>query len=196
MSGEHPIIAYFGETNAARYPLILAIGREPNTNQAIKNVVGPYDFRTSPRCGFWNTSYGMLARVVDLETRSLKKLCVERRGSPLIYADSLPCGLKHRVTDKQTHRGQVAAEDAVAHITNIFSHRGLIDRVQLVVMSGIRGSLFRPAREEIKRRCELTAIPAIDLPFFYGTNAKKIQRELTEADRGLIKSIFEQFVTA
>jgi len=196
VSGEHPIIAYYGETDAARYPLILVIGREPNANQVIANTVGQYDFRLAPLCGFWNTSYGMLARVVGLDVRGLKKLCVERRGSPLIYADSLPHCLPNTTANKRAYRDRVATEKVVTHIASIFSHRELVDRVGLVIMSGLRSSLFRPARLAIERECEFLTTPVIDLPFFFGTNTKKIQRELTEENRRLLSSIFERFEVA
>ena len=61
MSSDYPIILYFDETATASFPLILVIGREPNSDQAIENTIGQYDFCNAPRCAFWNTSYGMLA---------------------------------------------------------------------------------------------------------------------------------------
>ncbi len=194
MSGEHPTILYFDETAAAPFPLILVIGREPNSDLTIANAVGRYDFRTNPRVGFWNTSYGMLAHVVGLDTRGLKQLCGERRGSPIIYADSLPRCLRNHVVDKRTHRIQITEAEVEEHIVNVFSHRQLIDRVQLVIMSGLHDDVFRYARDVIDRRCEREKIRAIHVPFFYGTNTQRIQATLTEETRTGIKFIYEGFL--
>lgn len=195
MSGEHPIILYYDETATAKFPLILIIGREPNSDQIIANTTGQYDFSNHPRCGFWNTSYGMLARVVGLDTRGLKQQCIARHSSPIIYADSLPHGLPNHVADKRIYRSKITEADTEAHITNVFSHRQLIDRVQIVVMSGLHNEVFSYAREAIARRCALKAIPVVHLPFFYGTNTRRIQAALTAEDRRTINSIYELFLS-
>lgn len=193
MEESHPIIVHFGKTDAANFPLILAVGREPNSDQVVVNRVGQYDFRASPRCGFWNISYGMLAREANLSTHEFKQLCIRKSGSPLVYADLLPQGLLNRVVDKHVSRSKISDKDMIDHIANLFSHRQLIDRVQLVILSGVQASIFNAARKSVEQRCEKELIPFIHLPFFFGTNTQKIQQTLTVNDKKRLKLIFDQF---
>ncbi len=130
---------------------------------------------------------------MGLRTKKLKQLCIQRRGSPIIYADSLPHSIPNHVTSKHTYRGQISEADAEAHITRVFSHRQLIDRVQLVIMSGLHQDVFNHARDAIADACTVKAIPVIHLPFFYGTNTPRIQAQLTAGDRTIINSIYERF---
>lgn len=81
----HANLLTFDCTINHAYPLALMIGREPNTAQQIDNVIGTYDFREYPRCGFWNVSYGMVANAKGLTARDLKQLCVLQRGSPIVH---------------------------------------------------------------------------------------------------------------
>ncbi|MFA7236679.1 MAG: hypothetical protein WC058_07430 [Phycisphaeraceae bacterium] len=170
------------------------IDREPNTDREIANTIGPYDFRDAPRCGFWNTSYGMLARVIDKRTRELKDICVRSDGSPLIYADSLPHGLLNSETDKAARRGQIAAPAVADHIGRIFSHRRMIDRVRIVIQSGLKASHFRNAADIIDRHCSARSLRCIKLPFFHGPNTAEIQCSLTGDDRESLMQVWRQFV--
>ncbi len=189
----HPILLTFAETAAASFPLILVIGREPNTAQRIADVRGPYDFRwNKSRCGFWNTSYGMVARVVGIPTWRLKQSCIARNGSPIVYADALPIGIPNRITNKQDFRATVA-EAAIPHIANVFSHQTVIARVALVATSGLYDAIFDPAKGAIEEECRERHIPILHLPFFHGVNARKIQNALDEASRARIREIVRQF---
>jgi hypothetical protein len=181
MSTPHPTIQY------------LAIGREPNTDRPIENTIGPYDFRLATRCGFWNTSYSMLGKICGYTTREIKQRCVERGGSPLIYADSLPHGLLSHVADKTDRRSKISSEVVAEHVSRIFSQRVLLDRVRIVILSGLEGAVFAPAVTAFKQRCAEASIPAIELPFFYGTNTRKIELLLTAVDRQTLQAIWQDF---
>jgi hypothetical protein len=193
MTEPHPTIQYLANTNAAAFPLILIIGREPNTDRPIANTIGPYDFRDAPRCAFWNTSYAMLATITGQTTRDLKQHCIARAGSPLIYADALPHGLLNEVGDKHTIRRQLPRAEVAAHVARVFSHRTLIDRVQLIITSGLLHTAFTDAKKLISAHAATEEVPVIDVPFFYGTNTKKIAAALTPADRELLTSIWKEF---
>ncbi len=194
MNRTHPIILSFCDTARGQFPLILVIGREPNADQAVTNEIGRYDFRCSPRCAFWNTSYSMLARVVGSTTRGLKHRCIEHCGSPIIYADALPHCIRNDVVNKHASRLKISETEVKEHVANVFSHRQLINRVQLVVMSGLDDAVFRSARDAIGRRCEREHICAIHVPFFYGTNTTKIQAALTDDTSVKLKSIYNDFL--
>jgi hypothetical protein len=189
---KHPIILFFGESDSADFPLILIIGREPNSDMDIENKIGSYKFELSPRCGFWNTSHGMLARIEGIETRKFKERCSQKNRSPIIYADSLPHCLKNQVKDKSYHRKQLTSEEIKPHIVNMFSHHCLINRVRLVITSGLQHEDFHLAKNTIKVKCNELNIPLIHLSFFNGVNDKKIQNELDQPSREIIQSVLSK----
>lgn len=189
----HPLISIFSETASRSFPLILVIGREPNTDLAISADVGPYDFRMYPNCGFWNISYKMVANEADLNTSDLKSLCIQRHSSPIVYTDALPIGLPNTVRDKNMCRSEILVPPIKQHITNIFAHFALIARVQLVVLSGLDGSAFECSKKLISYECKERDIMCINIPFFHGVNNQRIQVALREQDRKLIRAIVEQF---
>lgn len=192
----HPLISIFNETASRAFPLILVIGREPNTDLAISADVGLYDFRMYPYCGFWNISYKMVANEADLNTSDLKSLCVQRHSSPIVYTDALPIGLPYGVRDKDRYRSEIPKTEIKKHITNIFAHFALIARVQLVVLSGLHDSGFKCSKKLISHECKARDIMCINVPFFYGVNSQRIQAALRERDRKLIRAIVEQFLIA
>lgn len=193
MTDYHPIIITFDQTESAGFPLILFIGREPNADKPVLNYLGLYDWRWAPHCGFWNTAYGTVARVVGTNTNHLKQLCIQRRGSPIIFADALPYGLLNQVGDKHAQRAMIPMADITSHISNMFSHQRLIKRVSLVLMAGLGSPVFAQARQAIEQCCQSENIPLLPVPFLYGTNTGKIQSALTEKHRQLIKDIMDQF---
>lgn len=192
----HPLISIFSETASRTFPLILVIGREPNTDLAISADVGPYDFRMYPYCGFWNISYKMVANEADLKTRDLKNLCIQHHSSPIAYTDALPIGLPYGVQDKNRYRNEIPKTEIKKHITNIFAHLAIIGRVQLVVLSGLHDSGFKCSKNLISDECKARKIMCINVPFFYGVNSQLIQAALREQDQKLIRAIVEQFLIA
>jgi hypothetical protein len=202
MSTLHPTIQYFAETVTGTFPLILVIGREPNTDRPIANTIGPFDMdedEKARRCAFWNTSYGMLANIAKpsvnalVRTRVLKQECIERKLSPLIYADALPHGLLNKISNKKTIRRQLSQDEIAAHIKRIFSHRTLIDRVQLIIMSGLDDAPFTDAKTIIKQHAATEHLHVIEVPFFVGMNSTKIDAVLTTSDRETLKAIWDAF---
>ena len=193
MSDTHPTIQFFGKTDSGPFPLILAIGREPNTKLPIVDTIGPYDFREVPYCGFWNISYSMLGRLGGLSTREFKSLCVKRHASPLVYADALPHALANEAAGKQAIRRAIPSEAARAHVGRVFSHRQLLDRVKVVILSGVDSETFHPATQAFRRHSAAESIRVIDLPFFYGTNTPEIERRLTNDDRAALKAVLDAF---
>lgn len=189
----HASVLIFRSTGQASFPLILVIGREANTRRTINNGVGQYDFRHHPRCGFWNISYGVIARVKGWNGRQLKVQCVNYNASPIIYADALPIGIRYKVRDKKTVRAQLAQAVIREHVSTVFSHFRLIDRVQLVITSGLHSALFVPARAEIEEQCARRKIPCAHVPFFYGTNTIQIEQALSNETRQVIEKVLHEF---
>jgi hypothetical protein len=198
----HPTLLTYGETCSRSFPLILCMGREPNTDQRVEPGIGRYDFDQPSTCGFWNTSYGVVARVVckSWRTRRMKELCRPRKASPIIYADVLPIGLKYEESDKGTARAAVLPEQAAQHIQSIFfppagsTQEAIIRRVRLVLLSGLDRPRFQYAVLRAQEACNRRQIPHISVPFFVGTNTEAIQDALTAQDRAAIQAVCSDFL--
>lgn len=189
----HPMIQSYANTLAHTFPLILMIGREPNTALPISTDHGQYDFRAYPHCGFWNIAYSTVARTVQLTTAQFKQMCHEQQGAPIIFADALPIGLKQAINNKNSYRLQLTTAAIAQHIARIFTYEPLLHRVQFVVTSGLYRPTFAVAIAQIELHCQALSLPYRHLPFFFGTNTPNIQAALTEGDRSAIRQIMEQF---
>lgn len=192
----HPIITVYAQTAQADFPLILAVGREANNTGDVGNWVGPYDFRLAPHCGFWNTSYSLVARLVGSTPARLKQDCLAKHGSPLIYADALPRCLPHRAGNKHQLRAALSDTDVRNHIDNLFAHTAIIQRVRLVLLSGLSAPYFAVARTALAGQCAARRIPVVAVPFFYGSNKTKIDDAIDAPVGALIHAIMQQFYSA
>ena len=195
----HPLIQSYGRTLDATFPLIVVIGREPNTDHEISDQHGRYDFDHHPRCGFWNVAYGVLGQAAGLTTRELKQRCRERQSSPLVFTDALPIGLKHAATNKEELR-RAALAQVPAHIYRIFGFERIISRAALVIMSGLAGDVFEPSADLIEEQCtprlNQPAIAMCRLPFFFGTNWPKIRAALDDGTRERLGEVMAAFLQA
>ncbi len=192
----HPIIVAFEQTLEADFPLILAIGREPNNEGLVENCVGLYDFRWSPRCAFWNTAYTVMARTIGSNIRDLKQQCIAQHGSPIILADALPQCIPTRVGNKQQLRAAIPQTTVSAHIGNMFSYKAVLARVRLVLLSGLDSDPFAAARAAIIQQCSDHCLPYKEIPFLYPTNTPKIQQALSGCETAIIRDVFAQFRAA
>ena len=120
-TNSHPILLYFGDTAEIECSLVLMIGREPNTDHQIVPGAGPYDFREYPKAAFWNIAYGVVAQSVGRTGAKLKQACIRKNASPILFANSLPIGIKSFVVDKLPERGTVTAELARRHVEAVFA---------------------------------------------------------------------------
>ncbi len=196
MDQEHPILCLFGASADATFPLILVIGREPNADKPVTNFIGTYDFRHAPRCAFWNTSYGVAARVAGTHTWALKQQCIRQDGSPIVYADALPQGILNHVGGKHLRRATIGADDIRRHIDHLFSHQPILNRVGLVIASGLGGGAFAIARQGIEQKCSERDLPLAQVAFFYPTNTARILDQLSAAHKEIICRTFGQFSRA
>lgn len=190
----HPLLQSYGETVERSFPLILAIGREPNTQLPISGDHGCYDFDLAPRCAFWNVSYAMLGRSVGLAVHELKSEVRARRASPIIYADSLPIGLRNSVKNKKLHRDAIQNGFGSAHVDRIFAYRPLLDRVSIVLASGLDDGVFSESVSRIRGHCEEKGIRYAELPFFYGTNTPKIRIAVAGDVEDSIRAVMRDFL--
>ncbi len=192
----HPIISTYCETQAASFPLILCVGREPNAERSIKNCLGHYDFKCVPRCGFWNLSYSLVGSSVGLSAKEFKRVCHAQGASPLVYADALPIAIRDSTKNKRAIRAEVPAETWQQHIDDLFSHRDILDRVAVVLLSGLNRNVFAEPAKLIRQNCNRRQIFARDVPFFHGCNAKVLRTALDAQSLEMIASIATKFLHA
>jgi hypothetical protein len=186
----HGDLKLYGETLHQQFRVIWVIGREPNTSLPIHHFIDSYDFEDNPHCGFWNTAYSTIEDVTGM--CMLKEYCIGRGASPIACSDALPIGIPNAVRNKRSRRLAVPTEGIQQHVDNIFSYQPFVSRVGCVLLTGLHRPVFQRSEAAIHEQCNRRNIPFIDLPFFHGTNAPAIRREL-RGHRALIADIVMDF---
>lgn len=193
MSDHHNAISLYGKTLSREIPLVLAFGREPNGTAVKVSGVGPYDFLDAPRCAFWNVAHNAAGSTVSAQSGAwFKKFCIEHSSSPITFADALPITIKNKVAGKHAIRSATTEEAISSHIEHIFSLNEVIDRVGLIIFSGLDAPVFGKSIDLITKRAKSISIPFLQVPFFYPTNTQKIRNAMdmfpvgTEAFRKII----------
>lgn len=102
-------------------------------------------------------------------------------------------GLKNEIVDKRRHR--IVDEAQVReHISCIFGYRSLLDRVRVVLVSGLDDDVFRSSVAEIRRWCIHLGKEYAEMPFFYPTNSARIRESLT-SDLGVsLEGVMRNFL--
>ena len=138
----HPCILTYGKTADTDIPLVLVVGREPNEDIPATPDCGEYKFRAAPYCGLWNVAFGLLGSqgIPVRSTAGMKDQAEVANACPLIFADALPLTLRHSAKNKAALRAAISDEAIEAHVNAVFSHRHLISRVRVVILSGLGGS--------------------------------------------------------
>lgn len=182
-TNSHPALIYFGSKTLTRnFPLILFVGREPQTDQMASKGIGTYDFTKYPRCAFWNTAYSQLAQADghgDYRGAALKRDCLQAESSPIAFADALPICLsdKNSSGEKRRERSAISRAAIDDHIDGILSF-DLLNRVDLVVLSGHERQEFSYATGALQTRLDAKGIRHISTAFLYPTNSRRIQEQL------------------
>lgn len=190
----HPALLYFGNTLELNCQLVLMMGREPNTDYRIVSGAGPYDFREYPKAAFWNIAYGLVAQSVQMTGAKLKQVCIHKNASPILFANSLPIGIKSSVDDKLQDRRKVTTESAQNHVRSVFALDDFISRVRIVIMSGLSENVFDASRRAIRIECDSRSIHVAEVPFFFGPNKAKIDAVLTDFDRVRLREVASGFI--
>lgn len=184
----HPALAYYGEnTLSHEFPLILVVGREPQADEEmLQGTVGSYDFAAHPRCAFWNVAYRMIARSTgqpEFGTAAFKRECVQRKASPIVFADALPIGLSNRNDARAKHllRATVLEAAVDRHVAGVCA-LDIMKRAQLVILAGHQPPHFRYATAVYRRHLRAAGKPFIETAFFYPTNCRKIETQIGQAN--------------
>lgn len=191
----HPALLYYRSTREQVFPLVLVIGREPNTEMSMGSHAGPYNFREYPYTGIWNIAYSLVAEEVSLKGWKLKRICEKVGSSPIVFGNALPVGIKSAVPNKLPYR-LAAQNKARQHVQNVFAPDELISRVGLVLISGLDLAEFSESREAIAEQCLRWSLPSVWLPFFRGPNKATIKQGLTPAGKAKISEIALAFLAA
>lgn len=194
----HPIISVYGDTEAKKFHIILIIGREPNTSAKFVNTVGEYDFDKAKRCAFWNISHAIIGESIkeNLNCKKLKDEFREKGNSFITYTDLSPEPIEDSVSpNKKTEKRRcVNIEEYEKHISNILLHDNIINRADLIILSGLdKNSVVINAVQILKKELQNKNKQIIEVPFFYPSNKKKIIDKITNEDKVKIKNIYNNW---
>ena len=192
----HPVLLVYQNTAAFSFPLILAIGREPNSSGAIGELVGKYDWRRHPR-GFWATANEVVAETVRLEAREYKSECQRRNASPVAIANAMPRCAEEGSRQQSNRRSSTTLDEIRQHLGNLFKHTDILNRVRCVWLCGLEADVFGLSKR-LLRESFLGGLPTICLRHMRNTNRPKIREALGNAGDEVagIKEIFDAFKQA
>jgi hypothetical protein len=192
----HPIISVYGKTLEGSFPLILVVGREPNDSLVMGNELGPYEF---PGIGansvpFWDLAYSLVAESRGMKGMELKRLCMERRSSPIAFADISSNPILSREIDKEKPRRKLTTEDYIAHLQKVAS-KGIFPRVRLAIFTGLTyppwaESKYGGALREIESEWDKEFV---EVRFLYGGNMKAVKAAFS-AHEATAKDILEDWM--
>lgn len=189
----HPLIVVYDNTQKANFPLILVVGREPNNNVPIDDSVGNYDFEEPSRCNFWNTAYKVVADTNGISVRELKYSCKKNKSSILAFTDLSPRPIKIREKNKDKQRSQISKEEYEQHILKIFSKIEIINRIRLIVLSGVDKTEFSYVLNIFKIQCQKYQKLFLEIPFLYSGNYPKIRKKISENHKKAIRKVYSQW---
>lgn len=180
------------------YPVALVFGREGNNEGQLNDVVGQYDWGKSPNSSFWNRAYGFFARTSGAgSAATLKRLCDERDGSPIVFANCSPHLILNAVTEK--NRLRQGKETAVeSHVRRVFelTDEALPRRLKAVVVSvGSDFALYDSAVECVSKECRVRRIPVIDAPYFGSRlNNEGLDAQFGQRHKELLAGLVNEFL--
>jgi len=191
----HAVLLYYKQTLSHCFPLILVVGREPNSTEPIDDSIGEYDWAKAPT-GFWATANEVVAEVAGLGPAAYKAQCRARKASPVVISNAM----RQSVPDgsgRQRRERAAATKDLIAqHLANLFRHSELLSRVECVVFSGLEDDVFATPRQGIEDYFQ--SAKKLSLPHMRNTNRTKIRTRLDEIPgaRAEIQRIFDHFKAA
>jgi|SRR5947207_662961 len=165
-SREQPAIAYLGSSIDTSFPAILVFGREYNNNPANSvRGLGQYCFRCSPRSLFWNRTYRLVARLSGRD--DFKATCIVRHESPIMFSNVLPRPIPNAASasEKRRLRAAISPDALVQHIDGIFSIDAVINRLHLIVLSGVDDAVFRSGVARIRQRCGKRGVSIAEIAY-------------------------------
>ena len=174
------------DLSSDKHPLILVVGREPNTVGKFVKATGTYNFDHAPKCAFWNESYAVVGKTCGMSGQALKQMCRDRNTSPIAFTDISPVLIRNCDPEKKRKRKEITHDQIDSHIKDIVSLNDELGRTAVVLLTGHRyGSLSKQAREtfgygatQLELALKFRKIPHISVPFMFGNNQSNILRAI------------------
>jgi len=185
---KHPIICTYKNTISEKFPLILVVGRESNSDEEYGHHIGFYDFSQFFAGGFWNSAYSVITTNSNVKNMQFKELCKTANSSPIIFANLSASPILNEVQNKRLIRKNIAPSDLEKHIKDIFSKK-IMSRVRLIFISGAQSNEFEESLKLFIKNAQSRRLSFVEVPFFFGRNFKKIQTSLSKGNIELINSI-------
>ncbi len=189
---DYAIIAV-GQTESANFPLILVVGRENNGDALIVPGIGIYDETVSSGSAFWNRAYTFLQRITRWNGH-LRRDCIAKNLSPVIFTNAYPRPIPNSRTNKHQIRASVDDDEIRRHVDSIFSLE-ISSRIQAVVFSTGKSTVFDRPRILIEQECNKRQIPFMEAPYFasQGMPNAYLDSALSEMELAVIVTIFKEF---
>lgn len=189
----HPLLLSFGQTYEKDFPVILVVGREPNNETISDKSFGFYDFTKFPNCAFWNLAFKLVGSYNSLTTTQIKQKFIAHNCSPIIFTDASSKGILNKVAAKNEVRNSLKKEDFNAQVDAIFADEKLTKRVKLIILSGLSSNVYNDFKERLNQQATNRQILTKEISFLFGNNYPKIEKEMSDKEIKIIKSVFELY---
>jgi hypothetical protein len=143
----HPILLYYKETIKRNHPLILVVGREPDstTGEPIDDTVDSYDFdtdRSTKNC-FWAVAHEAFAHaLVDKKPYEFKDECRKAKCSPILITNAGIRCVQDGSGKQREMRSSASNDDKCKHFNNLSKHISILTRVKWIWLSGLDDEVF------------------------------------------------------
>lgn len=175
MVKSHDLILYYDKTIRKRFPLILIVGREPNSTIPFNNKLGHYNLAKKKGGWHWKRTHKYVGEIAGI--KDFRKRCIKSKQSPLIYTDISPKPMKHHQKGKKKTRLEITEKEFKEHIDNIFSQKAVMKRVKLVILGIGNRKEFSKAVEYFRNNAKGKLI--IETPFPINYNKPKVLKVLS-----------------
>lgn len=187
-------VTILGETEKAKFPLILVFGRESNGSRRLLPGLSIYDETVSSGSKFWNSSYKYFERLSGWGGH-LRNDCIRSNLSPILLTNTLPNPQLNSIENKDLERNSLPDKLIQNHIEGIFNLPTVATRVRAVIVStGPKAAFDRP-KVLIRDWCDENNILNLELPYFatQGQKNSVLDEALTRDQTAPLRMILDEF---
>lgn len=185
----HDLILCYEKSLDKKLPLILIVGREPNSDVSFNNKVGYYELTKRNGSYYWKRTHKYIGEICNI--KNFRKKCINNKISPLIYTDISPKPMKYHRKGKKKERSKIEDKHFERHINKIFFKKSLIRRIRLIILGVGNRKEFSRAVDYFKKMAK--QIPIIETPFLINYNKPKIVKCLSKNKEKILEVVSEVF---
>lgn len=133
MEETHKLIGVYGNSIENKFPLILVLTDEPNTDLPLRDGIGEYEFYHNSKVNTWNNIISWFERIIG-KPKTLKDLFHIKNSSFLIISHAKEVEEVKQIDKTVSHNTRIIQQQ-YEQAKLIFNHSSLINRVQIIILA-------------------------------------------------------------